>query len=110
MATEMYSEKYTEAIDIYAFGKYIPELVTMQYPYSKCENTTEIYKRVKSNIASSQYTQQSRKDGALTRKSSSKGRQISTKGSSTARKHAKSCAPTYDACVHREKVAKEPGQ
>lgn len=46
MAPELYEEKYTEKVDIYAFGMCILEIFTGQYPYSECSNAAQIYKKV----------------------------------------------------------------
>ena len=47
MAPEMYEEKgYSEAVDIYAFGMALLEMVTAQYPYSECKNAAQIYRKV----------------------------------------------------------------
>ena len=46
MAPELYDEHYDEKVDIYAFGMCILELVTLDYPYSECENAAQIYRKV----------------------------------------------------------------
>ena len=46
MAPEMYNEKYNEAVDVYAFGMCVLEIVTNQYPYMECQNAAQIYKKV----------------------------------------------------------------
>ncbi|KNC69954.1 hypothetical protein SARC_17525, partial [Sphaeroforma arctica JP610] len=45
MAPEMYEEKYTEKVDIYAFGMCVLEMFTREYPYSECTNAAQIYKK-----------------------------------------------------------------
>lgn len=46
MAPELYEESYTEKVDIYAFGMCLLEIVTMEYPYSECNNMAQIFKKV----------------------------------------------------------------
>eukprot|EP01083_Nonionella_stella_P102234 290666_1 len=46
MAPELYDEKYTEMVDIYAFGMCCLELCTNEYPYQECKNTAQIFKKV----------------------------------------------------------------
>ncbi|XP_026413884.1 probable serine/threonine-protein kinase WNK4 isoform X2 [Papaver somniferum] len=46
MAPEMFEEDYNELVDIYAFGMCVLEMLTSEYPYSECTNTTEIYYKV----------------------------------------------------------------
>lgn len=46
MAPELYEESYTEKVDIYAFGMCLLEMVTMEYPYSECNNMAQIFKKV----------------------------------------------------------------
>ncbi|XP_038689486.1 probable serine/threonine-protein kinase WNK11 isoform X1 [Tripterygium wilfordii] len=48
MAPELYEENYTEMVDIYSFGMCLLEMVTMEIPYSECENVARIYKKVSS--------------------------------------------------------------
>lgn len=48
MAPELYEENYTEMVDIYSFGMCVLELVTMEIPYSECDNVAKIYKKVSS--------------------------------------------------------------
>ncbi|KAK9689450.1 hypothetical protein RND81_09G059700 [Saponaria officinalis] len=50
MAPEMYEEDYTETVDIYAFGMCLLELVTMEIPYSECDNIARIYKKVMEGV------------------------------------------------------------
>ncbi|GJQ11123.1 hypothetical protein GpartN1_g2914.t1 [Galdieria partita] len=46
MAPELYEEKYSEKVDIYAFGMCLLEMVTMEYPYSECKNAAQIFRKV----------------------------------------------------------------
>lgn len=46
MAPEMYEECYDEAIDVYAFGMCMLEMVTGEYPYMECSNVAQIYRCV----------------------------------------------------------------
>lgn len=48
MAPELYDEKYTSKVDIYAFGMTIVEMVTGHLPYHECTSTAQIYKKVSS--------------------------------------------------------------
>eukprot|EP00871_Galdieria_phlegrea_P001109 jgi/Galph1/199/GphlegSOOS_G4900.1 len=48
MAPELYEEKYSEKVDIYAFGMCLLEMVTMEYPYSECKNAAQIFRKVMS--------------------------------------------------------------
>ncbi|KAH1096043.1 hypothetical protein J1N35_012964 [Gossypium stocksii] len=48
MALELYEEEYNELIDIYSFGMCMLEMLTSEYPYSKCSNPAQIYKKVTS--------------------------------------------------------------
>nr|KJB81665.1 hypothetical protein B456_013G156000 [Gossypium raimondii] len=50
MAPELYEEHYTELIDIYSFGMCLLEMVTLEIPYSECENVAKIYKKVSSGV------------------------------------------------------------
>ena len=50
MAPELYDENYNELADIYSFGMCILEMVTLEYPYSECRNSAQIYKKV-SNVS-----------------------------------------------------------
>lgn len=50
MAPELYDEDYTELIDIYSFGMCLLELVTLEVPYSECENVAKIYRKVTSGL------------------------------------------------------------
>lgn len=46
MAPELYDEEYNELIDIYSFGMCMLEMVTLEYPYSECKSTAQIFKKV----------------------------------------------------------------
>ncbi|KAF8391656.1 hypothetical protein HHK36_023963 [Tetracentron sinense] len=46
MAPELYEEDYTESVDIYSFGLCVLEMVTIEMPYSECDNVTKIYRKV----------------------------------------------------------------
>ncbi|CAH9138792.1 unnamed protein product [Cuscuta epithymum] len=50
MAPELYDENYTELVDIYSFGMCVLEMVTLELPYSECDNVVKIYKKVTSGI------------------------------------------------------------
>ncbi|KAL6538468.1 putative serine/threonine-protein kinase wnk11 [Orobanche gracilis] len=50
MAPELYDENYTEMIDIYSFGMCLLEMVTLELPYSECDNVVKIYKKVTSGV------------------------------------------------------------
>ncbi|KAM7278452.1 hypothetical protein ACFE04_005586 [Oxalis oulophora] len=50
MAPELYEENYTETVDIYSFGMCVLEMVTLEIPYSECDNIVKIYKKVSSGI------------------------------------------------------------
>ncbi|KAG0473236.1 hypothetical protein HPP92_015093 [Vanilla planifolia] len=50
MAPELYDEEYNELVDIYSFGMCMLEMITMEYPYSECKNSAQIYKKVTSGI------------------------------------------------------------
>lgn len=50
MAPELYDENYTEQIDIYSFGMCVLEMVTLEVPYSECDNVAKIYKKVTSGL------------------------------------------------------------
>lgn len=50
MAPEMYDENYNELADIYSFGMCMLELVSLEYPYSECRNSAQIYKKVSSGV------------------------------------------------------------
>ena len=46
MAPELYEESYTEAVDVYAFGMCLLEMLTMEYPYMECQNPAQIFRKV----------------------------------------------------------------
>lgn len=48
MAPELYEEDYTEMVDIYSYGMCVLEMVTLEIPYSECDNVAKIYKKVTS--------------------------------------------------------------
>lgn len=50
MAPELYDENYTEMIDIYSFGMCLLEMVTLELPYSECDNVVKIYRQVTSGV------------------------------------------------------------
>jgi len=50
MAPELYDEDYTEMVDIYSFGMCVLEMVTLEIPYSECDNVAKIYKKVSSGV------------------------------------------------------------
>ncbi|XP_018810613.1 probable serine/threonine-protein kinase WNK11 [Juglans regia] len=50
MAPELYEEDYTELVDIYSFGMCFLEMVTLEIPYSECDNVAKIYKKVSSGV------------------------------------------------------------
>lgn len=53
MAPELYKEEYNELVDVYSFGMYVLEMLTMEYSYSECSNPTQIYKKVTSVTSNS---------------------------------------------------------
>ncbi|KAK9156290.1 hypothetical protein Sjap_003770 [Stephania japonica] len=50
MAPELYEEDYTELVDVYSFGMLVLELVTVEIPYSECDNIAKIYKKVTAGV------------------------------------------------------------
>ena len=50
MAPELYEEDYTEMVDIYSFGMCMIEMVTLEIPYSECDNVAKIYKKVSTGM------------------------------------------------------------
>ncbi|GAB4846044.1 Probable serine/threonine-protein kinase wnk11 [Ancistrocladus abbreviatus] len=50
MAPELYEEAYTEMVDIYSFGMCLLEMVTLEIPYSECNNVARIYKKVMAGV------------------------------------------------------------
>ncbi|XP_037089688.1 serine/threonine-protein kinase WNK3-like [Pollicipes pollicipes] len=55
MAPEVYEEHYDEAVDVYAFGMCMLEMVTAEYPYSECTGPAQIYKKVITGIKPSSF-------------------------------------------------------
>jgi len=50
MAPELYDEKYTTKVDVYAFGMCLLEMVTLEIPYSECSNPGIVYMKVTNGI------------------------------------------------------------
>jgi len=50
MCKDIYENKYTEKIDIYAFGMCLLFMLTGETPYYECENQAQLYKKVTTNI------------------------------------------------------------
>ena len=50
MAPELYEEDYTEMVDIYSFGMCMIEMVTLEIPYSECDNVAKIYKKMSTGM------------------------------------------------------------
>ena len=50
MAPELYDEKYSETVDVYAFGMVILEMVSRETPYSECLLPMQVYKKVSKGI------------------------------------------------------------
>jgi WNK lysine deficient protein kinase len=46
MAPELYYEHYDTAVDIYAFGMCVLEMVTQDKPYSECNSHAQIVYKV----------------------------------------------------------------
>jgi WNK lysine deficient protein kinase len=46
MAPEFYEEKYDEKVDVWAFGMSVLEMVTLEYPFSECDNPAQIFRKV----------------------------------------------------------------
>lgn len=46
MAPELYEERCTPKADIYAFGMCVIEMCTLENPYSECQNSAELFKKV----------------------------------------------------------------
>jgi len=46
IAPEVYDEKYDTAVDIYAFGMCLLEMVTRASPYEECKTVGEVYRKV----------------------------------------------------------------
>ena len=50
MAPELYTEIYTETVDIYAFGLVMLEMISRETPYSECTNIVMIINKVSAGI------------------------------------------------------------
>ena len=50
MVLDLYDEDYTKLVDIYSFGMCVLEMVTVEIPYSECDNVDKIYKKVSSGV------------------------------------------------------------
>lgn len=48
MAPEFYENTYNEKVDIWALGLCVQEMVTLDAPYSECNNVAAIYRAVSS--------------------------------------------------------------
>ncbi|CAJ1334242.1 unnamed protein product [Effrenium voratum] len=46
IAPEIYDEKYGTAVDIYAFGMVLLEMIGREQPWSECETEGQVYKKV----------------------------------------------------------------
>jgi serine/threonine protein kinase len=46
MAPEMFDEKYTHLVDIYAFGMCVLEMITNEYPYSECNTAAQVFRKI----------------------------------------------------------------
>jgi WNK lysine deficient protein kinase len=46
MAPELYTETYTESVDIYSYGMCVLEMVTREVPYAECGSVVQIYHNV----------------------------------------------------------------
>ncbi|KAL5198099.1 hypothetical protein ABZP36_001611 [Zizania latifolia] len=46
MAPELYTETYTESVDIYSYGMCVLEMVTREMPYTECDSVVQIYHSV----------------------------------------------------------------
>jgi WNK lysine deficient protein kinase len=46
MAPELYTETYTESVDIYSYGMCVLEMVTREVPYSECGSVVQIFHNV----------------------------------------------------------------
>jgi len=57
MAPELYDEKYSESVDIYAFGMCVLEMSTKKYPYEECTTPAQIYKRVTNGLKPEVFSQ-----------------------------------------------------
>ena len=63
MAPELYDENYNQAVDIYAFGMCVLEMFTREAPYSECQSTPQIYKKVMSGILPGSFSRIKADDG-----------------------------------------------
>mmetsp|Transcript_13101 Transcript_13101/g.52243 ORF Transcript_13101/g.52243 Transcript_13101/m.52243 type:complete len:1086 (+) Transcript_13101:260-3517(+) len=54
MAPEFYSDQYSTAVDIWAFGMLVIEMVTHEFPYSECKGIHQICGKVTKGIMPSQ--------------------------------------------------------
>ena len=50
MAPEMYEEQYDEAVDVYAFGMCMLEMLTYDYPYEECSGPAQIFRKVTGGV------------------------------------------------------------
>merc|ERR1711916_272221 len=50
MAPEFYTEDYDEKVDIWAFGMAVYEMVTLELPYSECDNPAQVFRKVSIGI------------------------------------------------------------
>ena len=46
MAPEMYTEQYTNAVDMWSFGLCMLEMIRGKRPYHECENVAQVFKKV----------------------------------------------------------------
>uniref|UniRef100_K4A1U7 non-specific serine/threonine protein kinase n=2 Tax=Setaria italica TaxID=4555 RepID=K4A1U7_SETIT len=46
MAPELYTETYTESVDIYSYGMCVLEMVTREVPYAECGSVVQIFHNV----------------------------------------------------------------
>jgi len=46
MAPELYTETYTESVDIYSYGMCVLEMVTREVPYAECSSVVQIFHNV----------------------------------------------------------------
>lgn len=50
VAPEMYQEKYSFEVDIWAFGLMVLEMVTLAYPYTECTGPAQIFSKVTKGV------------------------------------------------------------
>ncbi|CAO2832557.1 unnamed protein product [Amaranthus hypochondriacus] len=50
MAPELFEAEYDERVDVYSFGMCLLQMVTRELPYSECNNSAQIFKKVISGI------------------------------------------------------------